>query len=607
MISHSETDVNGSHLLDTVQQTPTITMVIHRPILPTGSNGWGTALYHGYDQYLADNGGSMRIISAPPVTHIPNMPSLSGTISYATVPVGQEVFDGAKRGAIDVHAWDLMHLIRTNGSPLVCEAFNNDHEGYIQTWKDFFVYSLNAAHTALTAAYNDDVPIFHLNDVHDSFVSALFEGNYDRTWLKEIVGPENELLVDAFEELRENFLSRHESIHHMRFWHTPSVEPDSWNEWFKLDPNTAAHFFAGIVSSPLVVHAPVWRDEFERLIQVALPQVAQFLEIGSAHIYKGIGVGPIGYDRTAFTKRFSEYDWSGQYQKVPAELSEMASSIRAGVGDKDPIVMFITGRGDDPKNNMPETIDAITHRAQVDPDFRDRVAVICVYSTSRIDESCVYEETANAITEKMQRLASVVGPERAIQKETVGGDLTYQTAGFLLANAFVCAARGGFDIVGMEASIVAALRANNQLAPEYQEIMVAHRMDNSFHVVMADTVGAAPYLHSMIGDYTGIESENGRMPNKAQISKALGQAWQSLSSGQSKILNGQRVLDDVDKICSAQDCIEQWNHAALTGKPQDHERTKFCVDLVDQMVLGTHEVFGGQPVLALPTPMGDSH
>lgn len=560
--------------------TPTITLVIHRPIIPDGGNGWGSALYQAYLKYVDDGKAQkVRVVHAPPGYNGSGIGR--NQVVYEPVKCKKEIFTEAKKGAIDVYLWDSIHLLHNRADqPIVCQDIQNGNSLYPESFKNYFLYSIHAAHDALELAYDDDDPIFHLQDVHDAFVSALFKSKYDRAWLVETIGHENVDILDRFEETRDRFQTKHSSINHMRFWHTPAMVDEVWKAWYDLDPELASHVAAGIFSSPLVVHSPMWRDEFETLKRDAIPrldaQISSIRSVGET----GIGIGPIGYEVSSFKKRFTEYDPTGQYQRVPDLLEKWGSQIRGAVpDDKQPIVVFLTCRGDDGKNNLPETIQALMDTANSNEEIKDRLAVVCVYSKSREDEHEIYRKTVRDLNEKLQLLRDGIGSDRVISAVTKNGDLTEQTAGFMLADAFVCGARGGFDVVALEASYVAAWRQNGEFADEYRDLLSTLEMGEQFHLVLAKTAGSARYLENIFENVEIADGGTARMPDSSQMLEPLKKAFDSLLVGKSSVNEPGQLIASLERVCSGPDCIEQWVDASRGNNPADCPRTAICEEI----------------------------
>lgn len=570
---------------------PTVTWLNHRPIFGHGDkNGWGMALYSAYEaateEYRIKN---VRIVSAPPGTQSPNTFDRDQRITHHIVDVeNPDIFSkSAKPVAIDVHAWDLMHVIRPQGEdPLVVNSFLTKRSEYEEAWRSFFVYSINAATTALSLAYDDEYPIFHLNDMHDSFVSALFAGNYNREWLLKFIGDDGARMLRDFEGIRGAFEDRHGEIRHMRFWHTPSMDPSSWQKWYEQDPMVASHFLSGIVSSPLNVHSPAWKVEFTNLFAFALPEVAQTLGVSFDDLNNGIGVGPIGYAPEVFLKRFTKFDPNGEVAKTLLTLNSWAGQIRKSVGDEDPVVVFLTCRGDDPKNNLVNTIRGLTELARQDPDVAKRLVTVCVYQTSRKD--ALYKDYLDALDDAITEYREVVGELRLIESKNAP-DLSQQTAGFILANAFICAARGGFDVVGAEASIVAATRSMREIDPQFAEVLEKYGLDgNQFHLVMAESAGSSPYLSTVVPAFSFIHSPDTKLPEVEHILVGLKDAWSSLVQGRSELDSdsASQVLSGVKEICSGAACIDQWVDSAISRRPESHPRTIKCMQIKSGVEVG---------------------
>ncbi len=581
-------------------EAPTVTVVIHRAFTPNGANGWGTALYRAYEDSIKKGiNSSVRIVSAPS-TSMPNI-GTSNRIFYEAVDCDPELFPNAKATAIDVHFWDAMHLISpTDQEPFVISGITSESEQYIDSWKSFFEYSIHTARRSLQLAQDDYNPIFHLNDPHDCFVSALFEGNYDSSWLASNLQLQAEL--DRFELAKSRFVAKHGPIKHMRFWHTPCLDVEVWKKWYEKDPNTARHVVAGIFSSPLIVHSPQWEMGFKDLADAAIPIIAQHLEVGDrSKIFKGIGVGPIGYERGAFTNRFTRYDAKGELHRVPEVLHQWSSQIKEAVGQKDPIIFFLTCRGDDPKNNLPQSLKALHEFAATNPDAKERMAVVMVYSTSRAEEHEMYRDTLRDLEFQRQQLVDLLGESRVIEGLTLNNDLTFQTAGFLLANSFLCGARGGFDIVGIEASIAAALREADQIDPIYQSILTQNGITKDFQLVLSQSAGAGEYLHKLTPNVSMIMTPEYRIPTAEELIPAIEHAWTQLSTLRAKLMDPSKFLERIDKLCSGSECIEQWSSASIEGNPQNHPRTQACKLILE----GTLQIPVASSIVSTKQSLGD--
>lgn len=595
---------------------------MHRPFQKGGSSGWGTALYYALKTLVVEEKVHKAIVLSAPKPES-NFANHDKYIDYRQVLCDEALADRSKATCADIFAWDQIHILRPEGEPsFAAEWFVNRRERYNQAWKDFMLYSIATATSALELGYDEIYPVFQLNDPHDSFVSALFEGHYNKTWLGNTIGWENYYLVKEFEAAKQKFIDEHKKINHMRFWHVPSIDMDSFDEWHSLDPNTAIHFLAGVFSSPLDVHASMWKDGFDELFEKYKHQmVIRIPDATLESLEKGVGVGPIGYDPTPFLERFKTYDQTGQFRETLDLVSQWSKQFSRNVEVGEPIVFTITFRADDPKNNGVETARALKILASMEPEVRKRLCVMAVFNSSRVSEDPIYEKTLNEFKYEMSQIADYVGVERVViveqlpfkssefvTRESVnaelielvgkrnaqcftqifnggangGSNLPHQAAMFIMANAFICAARGGFDVVGAEALMVAGLRAAGEIDPLYSvELKTYGLMEDVFHLIMADTAGSSKYLRNILPNFSMVHSSNNRMPRKEEILPGLREAFFSIVQKQSILPQSNRIVAAVEKVCNANECIEQWLAAAIAGTPQAHPRTLASIALTD--------------------------
>lgn len=564
------------------EEPPTVIKVIHSPIVKTGTNAWGTALWYAYDDLVeAGDAKQVIVLSAPPTSPASNVPVLPSNVVYRQVQCPRSLFESAKAIAIDYYAWDQIHLMHPRGTePFVCVAFDENKTEYDEAWKNFFLYSIETAISALNIGDGEDDPVFHLNDPHDSFVSALFENNYDEAWLKSYIGEEGSARLEQFKSVREKFLENHQQINHTRFWHVPSIHVDAFRPWFDRDPKVASHFLSGVISSPLNVHAEMWKTNFDKLLTEFGDQVNEQLNIGSRTVLEnGIGVGPIGYDPKSFIKRFEDFDHGGDSQRTLDALNKWSDQIQNSLEDGvKPIVVFLTCRGDDPKNNLIETTKALRELAK-DPEVAKRLVVISVFNSSRTNEQEIYQETLDGFKEGLGKLAELIGEDRTIifEKTPTGpSNLPEQSAGFLLAaknGMYSCNARGGFDVVCLEAAIVADLTANDRIASEFSEALNWLGEGSNFHLLMADTAGSAGYLRRIVPHSEIVPTTEFRMPTAEQIADPLSDAYKSVHKGLSAVEPGRKIIEKIENVCGARACISQWTDSAVEGNPQNHPRT----------------------------------
>lgn len=602
---------------------PTIISIMHRPFRKVGASGWGTALYYALKNLVVEEKVHKAIVISAPEKEA-NFADHDKYIDYRQVNCAKELADASKATAADVFAWDQIHILRPEGEPAyAADWFVNRRDRYEQGMKDFFLYSLATATSALENGYDEIYPIFQLNDPHDSFVSAFFEGNVDEEWLLEKIGQENAYLLDNFKLVKEKFIKEHQEINHMRFWHVPSIDIDSFDQWFEVDPKMAIHFLAGVFSSPLCVHASMWKDGFDKLFEKYKDIIVELIPNATLEsINNGVGVGPIGYDPGPFLERFKEYDGYGRFRESLDLVSKWSEQFSTNVVDGQPVIFTITFRADDPKNNGVETARALKMLTEMDPEVRKNLCVMAVFNSSRVSEDPIYEKTLNEFKYEMSRIADDIGTARVVIVEQLpfkkdefntaesvraelvelvgeknaecftqlfNGDsnLPHQAAMFIMANAFICAARGGFDVVGAEALMVAALRAAAEIDPLFiLELRNFGLSEEDFHLIMADTAGSSKYLNNILPNFSMIRSSNSRMPRKEEILPKLQEAYESIMQKRSIILPNNEIVAEVEKVCSASECLSQWISAALVGSPQSHPRTLASVALTDGTNLG---------------------
>ena len=618
--------IMGLSSIQKVVDKPTVFVVIHAPIKKNGSNGWGTALYGSYYD-LVESGEVDRVIVLSAPQDQANIPDRDTNVIYRQVDCDRSTFTNSKAPATDVYIWDLVHLMRERDtSPLVSNAFKNAPAKYYEAWKNFFLYSIATATTALEEGAKVNNPIFHLNDPHDCFVSALFEGNYDPEFISQIIGAENRDELMRFETIKSVFLEKNKSIKHSRFWHIPAIDIESFDEWFVQDPKMAAHLFSSVFSSPLNVHSLIWKKPFDKLFKKYVDLVKDIIPSANrSSLDKGVGVGPIAYDPGSFIKRFEEYDQSGELRETLPILEEWSNQIVQSVGsDSDgkklePFVVFLTCRGDDPKANLIDTVKSIIASVQNDPEMAKRLVLVAAFNSSRVFEDELYQRTLDGFKLEIAKLAKLIGTDRIICAESLpaiekgiatdnldqavelsaqqhrdalidlvgqdvaecftllpnrGSNMPHQTAGFILANAFICASRGGFDVVALEASIVGKLKQQGTLAKEYLKVLDDHNMRHDvFRLIIANTAGSASYLKKIMPDNcTLINSDDDRMPTAERIYFALLEAYDLTILGDSVLKPETDVIGALGEVCGS-DCVTQWTDNAVNGYPQDHPRT----------------------------------